>query len=61
MSGSQTLKQESITLKLLWRPQNVLDDKVMGYLLRKLLTRSGISPGERSLLQSTKIKKELEI
>jgi hypothetical protein len=33
----------------------------MGYLLRKAAKGSGISPGERSLLQTTKMKKKLEI
>ena len=57
----QTLKQEAVTLKLPWRPKDVKDARVMGYLLRYLLTGRGNSLGERSLLQSTKIKKGLEI
>jgi hypothetical protein len=57
MYGSQTLKQEAVTLKLPWRPQDVQDARAVG----KLLTGSGTSPGERSLLQSTNMKKELEI
>ena len=55
---SQTLKQEAVTLKLPWRLKDVKDARAMGYMLRKLLTGSGTSPGESSLLQSTKMKKE---
>jgi hypothetical protein len=51
---SQTLKQEAITLKLPWRLKDVKDVRAMGYML----TGSGNSPGESSLLQSTKMKKE---
>jgi hypothetical protein len=43
MCGSQTLKQEAVTLKLPWRPEDVRDARAMGYLLRK---GSGTSPGE---------------
>jgi hypothetical protein len=55
--GSQTLK-EAVTLKLHWRSKDVKDAKAMGYPPRKAVTRSGTSPGERCLLQSTKLKKE---
>jgi hypothetical protein len=61
MCGSQILKQEAVTLKLYWRPKDVKDARAVGYLPRKLLTGNGTSPVERSLLQSTKMKKELEI
>jgi hypothetical protein len=39
MCGSQKLKQEAITLKLLWKPQDVLDDRDMSYLPRKVANR----------------------
>ena len=39
MCGSQTLKQEAVTLKLPWRPQDVQDARIMGYLLRKAANR----------------------
>ena len=52
MCGSQTLEQKAVKLKLPWRSQNVRDDRVMEYLLRK----DANNPGERSLLQSTAMK-----
>ena len=55
---SQTPKQEAVTLKLPWRLKDVKDARAMGYMLRKAANRSGTSPGESSLLQSTKMKKE---
>jgi hypothetical protein len=56
---SQTLKQEAVTMKLPWRLKDVKDARAMGYMLRKAANReSGTSPGESSLLQSTKMKKE---
>jgi hypothetical protein len=39
MCGSQTLKQEPVTVKLLWRPQDFQDARAMGYLLRKAANR----------------------
>jgi hypothetical protein len=35
MCGSQTLKEEAVTLKLPWRPKDVKDARNVGYLLRK--------------------------
>jgi hypothetical protein len=55
--GFKTLKQEAITLKLPWKPQ---DARAMGYLLRNAANREWNQPRKRSLLQSTKVK-ELEI
>jgi hypothetical protein len=55
------LKQEVVTLKLPWRLEDFQYARTVEYLLRKLLTGSGASTGERSLLQSTKMTKELEI
>jgi hypothetical protein len=39
-----------------WRPQDERDARAMGYLSRKLLTGSGTSLRERSVLQTTKLK-----
>ena len=39
---SQTLKQEAVTLKLPWRPQDVQDARAVGYLLRK--AANGVEP-----------------
>ena len=55
---SETLNQEAVSWKLPWRLKDVKDARAMGYMLRKLLTGSGTSPGESSLLQSTKMTKE---
>ena len=61
MCGSQTLKQEAVTLKLPWRPQDFQDARAIGYLLRNAANREWTQARKRSSLQSTKIKKELEI
>ena len=61
MCGSQTLEQEAVTLKLPWRLQDVGDARAMGFLLRKAANREWKQPRRRSLLLSTKMKKELEI
>jgi hypothetical protein len=39
MCGFQTLKEEAVTLKWPWRPQNVPDARPMGYLMRKTVNR----------------------
>jgi hypothetical protein len=44
MCGSQTLKQEVVTLKLPWRPKDVKDAKAMEYLLRK--AANGMEPSQ---------------
>jgi hypothetical protein len=51
------LEQETVKLKLTWRPQDVKDARALGYLLRKAATGSGTKTRE-SLLLSTKMKKE---
>jgi hypothetical protein len=43
--GSQTLKQEAVTLKLPWRLKDVKDARAIGYMLRKVANRDGTSPG----------------
>ena len=40
MCGTQTLKQEAITLKLPWRSQDSQDARAVGYLLRKTANRN---------------------
>jgi hypothetical protein len=55
------LEQEAVTLKLPWRLQDVGDARAMGFLLRKAANREWKQPRRRSLLLSTKMKKELEI
>jgi hypothetical protein len=59
MCGSQTLKQEAVILKLPWRPEDFQDTTAIGYLLRHAANREWILPRKISLLQSTKMKKEL--
>ena len=39
MCGSQTLEQEAVTLKLPWCLNDIKDDRVFGYLLRKAANR----------------------
>jgi len=39
MCGPQTMKQEAVTMKLPWRPQDVRDVRAMDYLLRKTANR----------------------
>ena len=55
---SETLNQEAVSWKLPWRLKDVKDARAMGYMLRKADNREGNQPGESSLLQSTKMKKE---
>ena len=61
MCRSQTLKQKAVTLKLPWRPQDFQDARAIGYLLRKAVNGERNRPRKRNLLQSAKMKKELEI
>jgi hypothetical protein len=39
MCGTQTLKQEDVTLKLPWRPQDFQDTRAIGYLLKNSANR----------------------
>jgi hypothetical protein len=48
MCGHQTLKQKPVTLKLPWRPQDVQDSRIVGYLLRK--AASGVEPDQEKEL-----------
>ena len=58
MCGSVTLKQEAVSR--LEDPKTFEMPEQWGYVLRKA-ANSGTSPGEINLLQSTKMKMELEI
>ena len=60
MHKSQTLEQEGVTLKVTWKPQDDWDPELSAICWGKLLTGSRTSPWEKSLLQSTKMKKELD-
>jgi hypothetical protein len=57
MGGSQILKQETITLKLPWRPQDVRDARAMGYLLRKAATRKWNQPRKKKFVAVNKDEK----
>jgi hypothetical protein len=41
---SQTLKQEAVTWKLPWRPNDVKDARALGYLPRKAANREQGQP-----------------
>jgi hypothetical protein len=32
MCGSQTMKEEAVTLKLPWRPKDIKDTRAVGYI-----------------------------
>ena len=55
---SETLNQEAVSWKLPWRLKDVKDARAMGHMLRKAANGVETAPGESSLLQSTKMKKE---
>ena len=57
MSGSQTLKQEAVKLKLMWRPQHVKDARVLGYLLRKTDNREWNQPRRKKFVAVNKDEK----
>ena len=57
MCGSQTLKQEAVTLKLPWRPQDVRDVRAMGYLLKKAANREWNQPRRKKFVAVNKDEK----
>jgi hypothetical protein len=61
MCGSRSLKQEAITLKVPWRPQDVGDARTMGHLLRKAAIREWNQPSRKKFVAVNKDEKELEI
>jgi hypothetical protein len=61
MCGSQTLKQEAVTLKLPWRPQDVRDVRAMGYLLKKAANREWNQPRRKKFVVVNKNEKGMEI
>ena len=58
---SQTLKQEAVTLKLPWRPQDVRESRAMGYLLRKAANREWNQPRRKQFVAVNKDEKGVEI
>ena len=54
MCGSQTLKQEAVTLKLPWGPQDVQDARAVGYLLRKAAKMEWIQPRRKKIVAVNK-------
>ena len=58
---SQTLKQEAVTLKLPWRPQDVRDARAMGYMLRKAANREWNQPRRKKFVAVNKDEKGVEI
>jgi hypothetical protein len=61
MCGSQTLKQEAVTLKLPWRPQDFQDARAIGYLLRKAANREWNQPRRKKFVAVNKDEKGVEI
>jgi hypothetical protein len=61
MCRSQILKQETVTLKLSLRPQDVIDARAMGYLLRKTANREWKQARRKKFIAVNKMKKKLEI
>jgi hypothetical protein len=60
MCGSQTLKQEAVTLKLPWRCHDVQDARAMGYLLRKAANREWKQPRRKKVVAVNKDEKGVE-
>jgi hypothetical protein len=48
------LEQESVKLKLTWRPQDVRDARVVGYLLRKAANREWNQPKSIAVIKAGK-------
>ena len=57
MCGSQTLKQEAVTLKLPWIPQDIQDATAMGYLRRKTANREWNQPRRKKFVAVNKDEK----
>jgi hypothetical protein len=57
MCGSQTLKQEAITLKLPWRTQDVRDARAVRYLLWKAANREWKQPRRKKFVAVSKDEK----
>ena len=58
---SQTLKQETVTLKLPWRLKDVKDARAMGYMLRKAANREWNQPRRKQFAAVNKGEKGVEI
>ena len=59
--GSQTLKQEAVTLKLPWRLKDVKDARAMGYMLRKAANREWNQPRRKQFIAVNKVENRVEI
>jgi hypothetical protein len=51
------LKQEAVTLKLPWRPQDVQDARALGYLLRKAANGEWNQPMRKKFVAINKDEK----
>lgn len=60
LCGSQTLKQEAVTLKLPWRPKDVKDARATGYLLRKAANREWNRPRRKKFVIVNEDEKGVE-
>ena len=47
---SQTLKPDTVTLKLPWRRKDVKDARAMGYMLRKVANREWNQPRRKQFV-----------
>ena len=56
---SQTLKEEAVTLKLLWRLKD--NARTMGYMLRKAANREWNQPRRKQFVAVNKDEKGVEI
>ena len=57
MSRYQTLTQETVILKLPWRPQDIQDARDLGYLLRKVANRQWNQPRRKKFVAVNKDEK----
>ena len=61
MCGSQTLKQEAVTVKLTWKPQDIQDARAVRYLVRKTANREGNQPRKKKFVAVNKDENGVEI
>jgi hypothetical protein len=57
MCGSQMLEQEYMALKFSWRPQDVIDAKSVGHLLRKAANRKWKQPKRKNYVAVNKAER----
>ena len=58
---SETLNQEAVSWKLLWRLKDVKDARAMGYMLRKAANREWNQPRRKQFVAVNKDEKGVEI